>query len=249
MCVMSHHFFEGTVYHKRYTPKVHEFTYPFYLLDIDLSLLEGLKNRLFSLEGFNLFSFKSKDHFGQSKDFMQNVEALLETFNLSSSKEMHFVTLPRVVNFVFNPISVLILFEESVPTYLLAEVHNYNGGRVVYPVKLDSKDGKNYIGEVMKDMYVSPFLETSGEYRFLFRREGDKMSLKVDLYEADEKKLTASFSGKSRPFESKTVAKLFVKHSFITFWVVTRTLWQSLKLWRKGLTFYSPTQSDQIRRY
>ena len=54
---MSHSFFEGTVYHKRYTPKVHEFTYPFYLLDIDLSLLDRLKNRLFSFEGVNLFSF------------------------------------------------------------------------------------------------------------------------------------------------------------------------------------------------
>ncbi len=246
---MSHHFFEGTVYHKRYTPKVHEFTYPFYLLDIDLSRFEKLKNKLFSLEGFNLFSFKSKDHFGESKDFMQNVETLLGEFDLTSSEEMHFVTLPRVANFVFNPISVLILFEESVPTHLLAEVHNYNGGRVVYPVKLESKDGKTFTGNVMKDMYVSPFLETSGEYRFLFRNEGDKMALKVDLYEADEKKLTASFSGHSRPFESKTVAKLFVKHSFITFWVVTRTLWQSLKLWRKGLTFYSPTPADEIRRY
>ena len=234
---MSHHFFEGKVYHKRYSPKVHEFTYPFYLLDVDLSSLEKLKNKLFSLEGFNLFSFKSKDHFGKSKDFMENVHALLKEFDLSSTEEMHFVTLPRVMNFVFNPISVLILFEKGNPTHLLAEVHNYNGGRVVYPVKLQSKDGKNYIGEVMKDMYVSPFLETSGDYRFLFRREDDKMSLKVDLYEADKKKLTASFTGTSRPFESKTVAKLFFKHSFITFWVVTRTLWQSLKLWRKGLTF------------
>lgn len=205
---MSHHFYEGKVYHKRYTPKVHEFTYPFYLLDIDLSLLDRLKNRLFSLEGFNLFSFKSKDHFGKSKDFMQNVETLLGEFGLSSTEKMHFVTLPRVANFVFNPISALILFDNEKPTHLLAEVHNYNGGRIVYPVILTSKDGKNYVGEVMKDMYVSPFLETSGEYRFLFRHEDDKMSLKVDLYEENEKKLTASFSGHSRPFESKTVAKL-----------------------------------------
>ena len=246
---MSHHFFEGTVYHKRFSPKVHEFTYPFYVLDIDLSLLKTLKNKLFSLEGFNLFSFKSKDHFGKNKDFMKNVDGLLEEFGLSASEEMHFVTLPRVVNFVFNPISVLILFKEHVPSYMLAEVHNYNGGRVVYPVQLSSTDGKSFKGQVPKDMYVSPFLETSGVYRFLFRQEEEKMVLKVDLYEKNEKKLTASFSGHSRPFESKTVAKLFVKHSFITFWVVTRTLWQSLKLWRKGLTFYSPRAEDQIRRY
>jgi DUF1365 family protein len=246
---MSHTFFEGTVYHKRYTPKVHEFTYPFYLLDIDLSLLDRLKNRLFSLEGVNLFSFRSKDHFGQSKDFMENVETLLQKFGLTSSENMHFVTLPRVANFVFNPISVLIRFEKNIPTHLFAEVHNYNGGRVIYPVRLEKKDGKSYKGEAMKDMYVSPFLQTSGEYRFLLGYDEEKMSLKVDLYEAGEKKLTAAFSGSARPFRSITVAKLFVRHSFLTFWVVTRTLWQTFKLWRKGLTFYSPMPSDQIRRY
>ena len=246
---MSHSFFEGTVYHKRFTPKVHEFTYPFYLLDIDLSLLDGLKNRLFSFEGVNLFSFRSKDHFGQSEDFMENVETLLQKFGLTSSENMHFVTLPRVANFVFNPISVLILFEKNVPTHLFAEVHNYNGGRVVYPVKLTEKDNRSYQGEVMKEMYVSPFLETSGEYRFFLRYDEGKMSLKVDLYEAREKKLTASFSGTARPFNSMTVAKLFVRHSFLTFWVVTRTFWQSFRLWRKGLTWYSPTKLDQIRRY
>lgn len=247
---MSHSFFEGTVYHKRYSPKVHEFTYPFYLLDIDLSLLHTLKNRFFSLEGFNLFSFKSKDHFGEShKDFMQNVETLLQKFGMTSSEEMHFVTLPRVVNYVFNPISVLIVFDNATPTHLFAEVHNYNGGRVVYPVKLTSKEGKGYEGEVMKEMYVSPFLQTQGDYRFFLRYEEGKMSLKVDLFDDGEKKLTASFSGKAKSFESKTVAKLFVRHSFVTFWVVTRTLWQSFKLWRKGLTYYSPTPADQIRRY
>jgi DUF1365 family protein len=246
---MSHSFFEGTVYHKRYTPKVHEFTYPFYLLDIDLSLLDRLKNRLFSFEGVNLFSFRSKDHFGQSEDFMENVEALLQKFGLTSSENMHFVTLPRVANFVFNPISVLILFEKNVPTHLFAEVHNYNGGRVVYPVKLTEKENRSYQGEVMKEMYVSPFLETSGEYRFFLRYDEGKMSLKVDLYEAGEKKLTASFRGTQRPFKSMTVAKLFVRHSFLTFWVVTRTFWQSFRLWRKGLTWYSPTKLDQIRRY
>ncbi len=246
---MSHSFFEGTVYHKRYTPKVHEFTYPFYLLDIDLSILNTLKNRLFSFEGFNLFSFKSRDHFGKSEDFMKNVEALLQEFGLSPAEKMHFVTLPRIANFVFNPISALILFDKNGPTYLFAEVHNYNGGRVVYPVKLTEHGKNSYRGEVMKDMYVSPFLETVGEYHFFFRYDGEKMSLKVDLHEEGAKKLTASFSGTMRPFESITVAKLFVRHSFLTFWVVTRTLWQSFKLWRKGLTFYSPSPSDQIRRY
>jgi DUF1365 family protein len=249
MCTVSHHFFEGTVYHKRYTPVVHEFRYPFFLLDIDLDFLASLKNRLFSLGGLNLFAFKSKDHFGEHEHFIQNVEELLQKFGLEASEHMRFITLPRVANFVFNPISLLILFENEKPSHLFAEVHNYNGGRVVYPLKLKTNDKGVYEGEVMKTMYVSPFLDTSGEYRFYLHYDARKFSLKIDLYDDEAKKLTASFSGQAKPFEGKTVAKLFLRHSFLTLWVVTRTIWQSLKLKRKGLIFYEPTPSDQIRRY
>ncbi|MBD3790013.1 MAG: DUF1365 domain-containing protein [Campylobacterales bacterium] len=246
---MSHTFFEGKVYHKRYTPKEHAFTYPFYLLDIDLSQLDTLKNRLFSLEGFNLFSFKSRDHFGQSNDFLKNVDELLKRFGLVATQKMHFITLPRVANFVFNPISILILFEDNTPTLLFAEVHNYNGGRVVYPVKLRANGTHTYKGKAAKDMYVSPFLETKGEYLFFLTYTKEELSLKIDLFEEGEKKLTAAFTGKARLFASKSILRLFTRHSFLTLWVITRTLWQILKLWRKGLTWYSPTPSDQIRRY
>ena len=47
----NHNIFEGTIYHKRYLPKKHEFKYNFYLLDIDVFDLESLKNRIFSIKG------------------------------------------------------------------------------------------------------------------------------------------------------------------------------------------------------
>lgn len=228
---------------------VHEFRYPFFVLDIDLDFLSSLKNRLFSLQGLNLFAFKSKDHFGEHEDFSQNVKELLEKFGLETSRHMRFITLPRVANFVFNPISVLILFENEKPSHLLAEVHNYNGGRVVYPIKLETNDKGVYEGEILKTMYVSPFLETTGEYHFYLRYDAGKFSLKIDLHDNEAKKLTASFSGEAKPFKSSTIAKLFLRHSFLTLRVVTRTVWQSLKLKRKGLAFYEPTPSDTTRRY
>jgi len=246
---MSHQFFEGIIYHKRYTPVVHKFTYPFFFLDIDLDQLSSLKNGLFSLGGLNLFSFKSKDHFGEHDDFMQNVEDLLQKFGLAMSKDMRFITLPRVANFVFNPISLLMIFDNKIPTHILAEVHNYNGGRVVYPIELKVKSKDIYEGRVDKTMYVSPFFETSGEYNFIIRYENDNLMIKIDLCDDSGKKLTAAFSGKSTTFKSNTIAKFFLRHSFLTLLLVVRTIWQSLKLRFKGLYFYKPTPLDQIRRY
>lgn len=246
---MKHQFFEGSVYHKRFHPSTHEFTYPFYLLDIDLDTLRNLKNRLFSINSFNLLSFKSKDHFGKHKDFEENVKELLEKFDLQYSKEMHFVTLPRVFNFVFNPISVLILFKEQAPTHLLAEVHNYNGGKIVYKVELHPGKEGIYEGSAAKDMHVSPFLDRTGEYRFTFAYSMTKMYIGVTLYEEGKKKLIAHFKGKALPFSTRSITRLMFRHAFLTFGVVTRTLWQSFKLWKKGLKWYSPIQLDQIRRY
>lgn len=245
---MSHQFFEGEVYHKRYLPKIHEFTYKFFMLDLDISQLSENKNKMFSFEKFNLFSFKTKDHFGSSTDFVENIQELLKKFNLKSTSNMRFITLPRIMNFVFNPISVLVLMDENKPSHLLAEVHNYNGGRVVYPVKLQEKAGK-YYGSIGKDMYVSPFFERLGDYEFLLSYDNDQLTCSVDLYEAGEHKLRAAFKGHALAFTTKNSWKLFCRHTFLTLWVVTRTLWQTARLWTKGLKWHSPTPQDEIRRY
>ena len=40
---MSHKFFEGNIYHKRFSPKIHNFKYKFFMIDIDISKFETLE--------------------------------------------------------------------------------------------------------------------------------------------------------------------------------------------------------------
>ena len=245
----KHKFYEGTIYHKRFHPKVHEFKYNFYLLDIDLNYFENLKNSLFSINKLNFLSFKTKDHFGKSDDFLQNVNELLEKFNIKKTKNMRFFTLPRVLNFVFNPISALVVFDDNnQATHLLAEVHNYNNGRVVYPILLEKK-GNSYTGKVKKDMYVSPFFKTDGVYEFQLKYDENKLFLKIDLFEDNEYKLTAIFNSKAKDFNKKSSLNIFLKYMFSTFLVVTRTYIQAIRLFIKGLKIHSPREQDKERRY
>ena len=116
----NHRFYEGAIYHKRVHPKTHEFKYKFYLLDIDVadsSSFEKLKNSFFSINRLNFLSFKTKDHFGTSDNFLENIDGLLEKFNLEKSSKLRFITLPRVLNFVFNPISILMVFDKDSRNY------------------------------------------------------------------------------------------------------------------------------------
>lgn len=159
----EHKYLNGMIYHKRFSPKQHFFKYKFFMLDLDLNSLETLSNNsLFSYNKFNLFSLFAKDHFGKSKDFRKNVESLIEKYQMKSTSTIRFITLPRIMGFVFNPISVLLLIEDEKPKQMLVEVHNYNGGRVVYPVDLKTTNNRLYFGTTQKDMYVSPFLKEMG---------------------------------------------------------------------------------------
>ena len=48
--ISNHNIFEGTIYHKRFLPKKHDFKYNFYLLDMDIFDLKSLENKIFSIE-------------------------------------------------------------------------------------------------------------------------------------------------------------------------------------------------------
>ncbi len=101
----------------------------------------------------------------------------------------------------------------------------------------------------MKDMYVSPFFNRDGKYDFSFKYDEENVSLKIDLYEENKKMLTASFSGNSLHYNEENLMKLFLKHTFLTTFVVIRTVWQSLKLYLKGMKFRKAEEIDTKRRH
>lgn len=235
--------------HQRLVPLRHGFTYDYFFLDIDLQSLSTLKHRMFSHGAFNWMGFDARDHFGSSSDLFQNAQALCRSFDLDETLPMRFVTLPRIAGFVFNPISLLLLMHQDRPRHLLAEVHNYNGGRVIYEVPLTCKDSGLCQGEARKSMYVSPFFDYEGCYRFDLRYDEEGMELKLLLERDGTPQLLAHFKGASLPFESRSTRALLCRHTFLSLFVVTRTLWQSLRLWRKKLPWHSPRSIDQIRRF
>lgn len=247
--MINHQFLDGTIYHKRFKPKTHQFKYKFFMVDIDINSFDSLKeNSLFSYNKFNLFSFYTKDHFGESSDFLENISSVLEKFDLKPTSKMRFITLPRIAGFVFNPISVLLFLEDDKPVYMLAEVHNYNGGRVVYPVELSSFDNRIYSGKTRKDMYVSPFFKREGDYEFDIVYYDDTFQLVIKLFEDDTKVLISNLSTRSKEFSKSVSLELFFKHTFLTFWVITRTIYQSFKLKLKGLKWTNPVPQDQTKR-
>lgn len=246
---MSHRFLEGEILHHRFLPKKHRFVYDFFFLDIDVYALSSLQNRLFSASFFSPMGFLPRDHFGTHDSLLDNALELLNTLGWQKPPFLRFITLPRIFHFVFNPISILLLLDEAKnPTHMVVEVHNYNGGRVLYPMELGHDRGAFYKGNHPKTLYVSPFLGHEGVYDFMLSYNSTRLSLTIELFQTNTPMLLTHFKGESIPFSSKSIASLLCRHTFLTFFVVTRTLWQSLRLWLKGIAWTKPRPIDQTRK-
>ena len=73
--------YKTQVFHKRFDPKVHEFSYKQFMFCIDLSELEelNLKLNFFSNECSNLYSLQCKDHFPyESNTIEANIKKYLK---------------------------------------------------------------------------------------------------------------------------------------------------------------------------
>lgn len=246
---MSHRFYEGEIFHKRFFPKEHAFTYDYFFLDIDVKTIASLNNSLFKINKAGVMGFSAIDHFGASEDFAQNATELISEMGWEKPTQLRFLTLPRMFHFVFNPISMLLLLDkQGAVQHAIAEVHNYNGGRVLYPMNFEENEQGHLRAECSKSMYVSPFMGYEGTYTFHIEYTKNHFELRIHLSEGDQPMLVAHFSGSSRDYTTATIRSLLCNHTFLSLFVVTRTLWQSLRLKQKGLVFYSPRPQDQIKK-
>jgi len=246
---MNHRFLEGNILHHRFLPKKHRFVYDFFFLDIDVYDLPSLKSSFFSSSSFAPMGFFARDHFGQDDSLLLNAQTLFQTLGWEEPPHLRFITLPRIFHFVFNPISILLLLDASEkPTHMVVEVHNYNGGRVLYPMVLAHEKSDFYKGEHPKTLYVSPFLGFDGMYTFHISYTPTHFSLRIELSQMDTPMLLTSFTGESLPFSQQNIKHLLCQHTFLTLFVVTHTLWQSLRLWLKGIAWMGPRNIDQTRK-
>lgn len=246
---MKHRFYEGEIFHKRFLPRIHHFTYDYFFLDLDVFELDTLNNLFFGINRIGIMGFFARDHFGSSNQFLDNALALIETKEWEKPHQLRFLTLPRIFNFVFNPISMLLLLDqEGKILHAVAEVHNYNGGRVLYPMSFSSDTPNEYVATAPKSMYVSPFMGYEGTYTFHLEYSPEHFGMRIDLNEGDKQMLIAHFSGSGRTYGLRSLNAMLWNHTFLTLFVVTRTLWQSLRLKLKGLAWYSPRAQDQLKQ-
>ena len=238
---MTSSIYNGTVIHKRFKPKIHYFKYKVFSLLIDLSEIENLSKKIkfFSYNKFNLVSFYEKDHGNRDGSSLVSwVKKNLEDININSENvKIKLLCYPRILGYVFNPLSVFYIYDESEKLIcILYEVKNTFGEQHTYIFKVDN-DQKLYQHNCSKKFHVSPFIEMNCQYFFRLIKPGEKISVIIDQYQTDEKILYASQNGKRADFNTKELIKSYIKHPLMTFKIISAIHFEAFKLWAKGIKF------------
>ncbi len=136
----------GHVMHARLRPFRHRFVYRVFSLLLDIDRLDefGKKLRFFSHNRFNLFSLHDRDHGARTDDCLRDwVRAELADAGLEPPDGRYFMLcFPRVLGFVFNPLTVFFCFTESgALRALIYEVRNTFGDKHPYVIPIGDGQG------------------------------------------------------------------------------------------------------------
>ncbi len=230
----------GHVMHRRLRPAVHAFVYPVFYVQLPLRDLQAAECGIFSLDRRNLLSFHNQDHGPRDgSPLLPWIENLLAEQGLPSDGEIVLQTFPRVLGYVFNPVSFWFCHAPGGALIaILAEVNNTFGGTHSYLLHRwgePLRDGEEL--RATKLFHVSPFNDIAGGYRFRFRRDSAVELARIDYDDADGELLLTSISGKPQPWSAGALLKALLRMPFLTLGVITRIHWQALRLWLKGVPF------------
>ena len=252
----------GLVRHKRLRPRLHAFSHGMYYLRVPLRSLgeQPFPTRLCSRNGLNLLSFHDADHGDGKQPLLAWIDALLKREGvLDANGEIWLQTMPRVLGYVFNPVSFWFCHRgDGALRAVVCDVHNTFGERHFYLLDTGAEIAYGSELRARKIFHVSPFFPVEGGYRFRFmratrRRDGDEQHLYlacVDYDDASGPALQTSVSGAAAPLSDARVARAFFAYPLMSFGVVAMIHFQALRLWLKRVPFFSkpaPPQQEVSR--
>lgn len=276
---MKSRLYECLVTHARHSPRKHRFSYRIFMLAADLDELPELDRRLrlFSHDRRGVYSLRESDYLpvaGPAHNATEPVPAnanraslkaralaLLASrgINLPAETRIELVTLPRILGYLFNPVSFY-FFRDASGACLASIAEVTNTFREVKPYVLGpdclrpgSADGASDAGSlfhlrVPKHFYVSPFSDVDVSFDFRLRPPADRLAINIDDYVGPERTLSSAVCGSAAPLTDGRLAWFSLKYPLLTLRVIALIHWHALRLYLKKIPWFAKAARAEDQR-
>jgi DUF1365 family protein len=244
--------YTGTLRHRRFRPREHEFTYKLFMAWLDIDRIPELmaKSPWTSYNRFNWASFAERDHFGDPRLPLRE--------RVAQDARAHGIPLPdgpifllthlRYLGYCFNPISFYFCYDRSgrLDT-ILAEVNSTFGeSRNYWLSPKNQQPGRSALHYVCpKAMHVSPFMDMNLDYEFVLTKPGHKLVAYMNTIQRGEASELASpffdatLALEHQPWTTRNLGLALLRHPCMTAQVIAAIHWQALRLFLKRVPVYT----------
>lgn len=244
---LKNYIYNGVIRHRRYTPFEHFFSYPLFMVYVDISKVNKIleTSLIWNINKPALISFYRKDYHGEPTKPLD--KAVRDTIYKKTGKRINgpirILTHLRYFGFCFNPVSFYYCFNtsDSKLEMIMAEVTNTPWNeRYSYIIdkKMLSGSKKNLVAELEKKLHVSPFWGMDHQYEWLFSEPDESLLVNMKNFKSGMKVFDATLTMKRKALTIKNLLISVLRFPFITLLVVYRIHWQALKLWIKKAPFF-----------
>ena len=229
--------YSGTLRHRRFSPVRHEFTYPLFMVFLDIDRLPELM-KLSPLAGYNRpnwVSYQERDHFGDaSKPLRDRVSRDADKSGIVLPEgKIFLLTHLRYLGYNFNPVSFFYCYDrEDKLQMIMAEVNNTFGETANYWLtsRVERVAGANKRYRFSKTFHVSPFLQLGHEYDWTFTPPGDELISQSVSYEGGREIFDSTLKLERREWSRAELHRALLRFPWMTAKVVTSIHWQALRL-------------------
>jgi cyclopropane-fatty-acyl-phospholipid synthase len=225
----------GNVHHTRFLPQSHSFSYPIFYLALDLKVPEVWPKMGYCF-GFNraaLTSLWERDYLCEDGGpLLQQLERYYRNAGLQQPDKVYLVTIPRLLGYVFNPVSFYIAWHPNSSLHsILAEVNNTFGEKHLYLMpQLESAELPLRFN-IGKEFYVSPFLPARGQYCFELKSFSDQFRISIEYSEGSERQLIAELDCRAKQLTKSALVMTLLRLPLAIFMVMWRIQYQALVLY------------------